>query len=103
MRSVFMCDFCSYIGEMKDVIAHEKMCYNNPEVKCCGNCKYGLRNGLQAEWGGIVKNTQPFYCIYDEVQLNKMANMSCSCKKPVDINGCCEHYERGTPIKVVAV
>ena len=35
MKKVFKCDYCNYIGTAEEVAKHEKVCLNNPDVKCC--------------------------------------------------------------------
>lgn len=39
MKEVFKCDYCNYIGTKEEIEEHEKVCLNNPDVKCCYNCQ----------------------------------------------------------------
>lgn len=59
MREVFKCDYCNYIGTAEEVAEHEKVCLNNPDVKCCYNCQHAYRRSYVTS--GL---TSPFVCSY---------------------------------------
>jgi len=98
MRSVCMCDFCSYIDTEENVKEHETRCLKNPDVKKCFNCVYAYEMPCVQAWGWGTNSTEPnFYCTYDA---GKNAANLCA-GKPLPDEHICEHYKRGTPTKTI--
>ena len=67
MRSVCMCNFCSYIDAEENVKEHEKHCLKNPNVKNCFNCAYVREIPVVQAWGwGTNGSKSTFCCTYIE-------------------------------------
>ena len=73
MKEVFKCDYCNYIGTKEEIAEHEKVCLNNPDVKCCYNC--------QAEHDLCVLYTGA----------------------PIPEKNICEHYRRREHVRTIPV
>lgn len=100
MKEVFKCDYCNYIGTKEEVMEHEKVCLNNPDVKCCYNCQYAYENSYIVSVG--FRNPGPSYiCMYKPYAEYKPNVLYTG--EPIPEKNICEHYERGTPHKVVGL
>lgn len=100
MKEVFKCDYCNYIGTKEEIEEHEKVCLNNPDVKCCYNCQYAYENPYIGSVG--FRNPGPSYtCMYKPYTEYKPNVLYTG--EPIPEKNICEHYERGTPHKVVGL
>lgn len=64
MKEVFRCDYCNYIGTKEEVEEYEKVCLNNPDVKCCYNCQYAYENPYIVSVGLCINHTQNINQMY---------------------------------------
>lgn len=87
MKPVFKCDYCNFMGTKEVVEEHEKVCIDNPEVKCCQNCKYSYSDES-------YDCTEPrYYCLY-KPYTNHNRSIWCT-GEPIPKENICEQYERG--------
>ncbi len=100
MKEVFKCDYCNYIGTAEEVAEHEKVCLNNPDVKCCYNCQYAYENPyiISAGFGNLDPSYTCMYKPFEEYKPNVLYT-----GKPIPEKNICEHYKKGAPHKVVGV
>lgn len=98
MKPVFKCDYCCFIGTKEAVEEHEKVCIDNPAVKCCCNCKYAYENPYAIS-SGFYKPTPTCVCIYRPCT-NDNSNVLYT-GDPIPEENICEHYERGTPRRII--
>lgn len=67
MRIVYMCDFCNFTCEDKNIITqHEKECFNNPDNKLCGSCYYYENYGFRYKCSNEDISFDEFYNIDTE-------------------------------------
>lgn len=100
MRSVCMCDFCSYIDTEENVKEHEKHCLKNPDVKNCFNCAYAYEMPVVQAWGwGTNGAKSTFCCTY--IEKIKKDGVNLYAEKALPDEHICEHYKRGTPGKTI--
>ena len=100
MKPVFKCDYCNFMGTKEVVEEHEKICIDNPEVKCCQNCIYAYE-GTYAISSGFDKLTPKCICMY-RPYTNHNSNVF-YIGDPTPEENICEHYERGTPKRMIPV
>lgn len=98
MKPVFKCDYCNFMGTKEVVKEHEKVCINNPAVKCCQNCKYAYED-TYAISSGFDKLTPKCICMY-RPDTDDNSNVLYT-GKPLPEENICEHYERGTPQRII--
>lgn len=99
MKEVFKCDYCNYIGTAEDVAEHEKVCLNNPDVKCCYNCQYAHKRGYIIS--GLLSPDMYTCSHHDATELDKNTLLCIS--KPLPDEEICEYYKRGKPYEVIPV
>lgn len=88
MKPAFKCEYCNFIGTKEEVEEHEKVCIDNPDVKCCQNCKYSYSYDF-------YDSTEPrYYCLY-KPYMNHSRNILCN-GEPIPKENICEYYERGS-------
>lgn len=103
MKQLYKCDYCRYIGIEEELEKHEKVCIHNPAVKCCDNCKFAWEKDLvrlmfKSNDGEVLE------CKYREYMANRESSSSVSTiHDPLPEGRICEHYERGTPGKLIPV
>ena len=98
MKPVFKCEYCNFIGTEEAVEEHEKVCINNPDVKCCQNCIYARENPYTVSIG--YDTAAPKYrCMY-RPYTNHNSNVLYT-GDPIPEENICEHYERGTPQRII--
>lgn len=100
MKPVFKCEYCNFIGTEKEIEEHEKVCINNPDVKCCQNCRYARENPYTISFGYDTPELK-YMCMYrpctnDDLNVLYMGG-------PVPEENICEHYERGTPGRIISL
>ena len=103
MKPLFRCEYCSQIGTKEELEKHEKICLSNPAVKCCDNCKFAW----EKDWVCLMfknNNGEILECKYREYMINQESSSSISTiRDPIPESRICEHYERGTPGKIIPV
>ena len=109
MKQVYKCEYCSFIGTAAEVTEHEKTCIYNPDVKCCANCRWAHYEGYFTS-SGFNNNVPNLVCKYREFIENSKSweidengyghGSICSISDPIQESPC-EHYERGTPSRVI--
>lgn len=99
MKPVFKCEYCNFIGTEEAVEEHEKVCINNPNVKCCQNCRYAYED-MYAISSGFNKLTPKCICMYRPYNNNSNVLYT---GDPIPEENICEHYERGTPKRMIPV
>lgn len=97
MKPVFKCEYCNFIGTEKEIEEHEKVCINNPDVKCCQNCRYAYED-TYAITSGFDKPTPKYICMYRPYTNNSNVLYT---GDPIPEENICEHYERGTPRRII--
>lgn len=98
MKPVFKCEYCNFIGTKEAVEEHEKVCIDNPEVKCCQNCRYAYEDAYSIS-SGFDKLTPKCICMY-RPDTDDNSNVLYT-GKPLPEENICEHYERGTPQRII--
>lgn len=99
MKPVFKCEYCNFIGTKEVVEEHEKVCINNPAVKCCQNCKYAYEDTYVIS-SGFDKPTLKYICMY-RAYTNNSNVLYIGDQIPEE--NICEHYERGTPRRIISL
>lgn len=97
MKQVFKCEYCRFIGTKKEVKDHEEVCINNPAVKCCQNCRYARENPYTISFGFDTAATK-YMCMYRAYINNSNVLYT---GDPIPEENICEHYERGTPQRII--
>lgn len=98
MKPVFKCEYCNFIGTKEAVEEHEEVCIDNPEVKCCQNCRYARENPYTISIGYDTAATK-YRCMY-KPYTNHNSNVLYT-GDPIPEKNICEHYERGTPQRII--
>lgn len=98
MKQVFKCEYCNFMETKEVVEEHEKVCINNPDVKCCQNCMYVYRD-TYAISSGFDKLIPKFICTY-KPYTNDNSNVLYM-GGPIPEENICEHYKRGTPRRII--
>lgn len=97
-----MCDYCNFIGTADEVYKHQKTCLENPNIKCCANCKYAFQPISAYSYGSWNKPNPYLECRYKEITSNQDSSTSTSAnREKLPEGNICEHYERGKPGKIV--
>lgn len=97
MKPVFKCEYCNFIGTKETVEEHEKICINNPAVKWCQNCMYARENPYTISFGFDAAATK-YMCMY---RLSTDNSNVLYTGDPIPEENICEHYERGTPQRII--
>ena len=100
MKEVFKCDYCNYIGTAEEVTEHEKVCLNNPEVKCCYNCQYAWQSSCITS-AGFGDSTPLYICMYRPY--TKYDPCVLYTGDPIPEKNICEHYRRREPGRTIPV
>lgn len=98
MKQVFKCEYCNFMETKEVVEEHEKVCINNPDVKCCQNCRYAYKDTYSIS-STFDKLIPKFICTY-KPYTNDNSNVLYT-GDPIPEENICEHYERGTPRKII--
>lgn len=98
MKQVFKCEYCNFMETKEVVEEHEKVCINNPDVKCCQNCRYARENPytISIGYGTPEPKCRCMYRPYtnDNSNVLYMGGL-------IPEENICEHYERGTPGRII--
>ena len=98
MKEVFKCDYCNYIGTKEEIEEHEKVCLNNPDVKCCYNCQYAYENPYIGSVG-FGDSTPLYTCMYRPYTEHDLCVLYTGA--PIPEKNICEHYRRGNPGRTI--